>query len=262
MAAGSSTAGVRSVRDRCRPSRPASAQEVPMSTRPGSARPLGRYGEASPPATSSSDGMVAARPQLAVRRRRDRPGAARRRRSWWSARSRPGPATAFGSPLEAVRRGQGRAAPPAGRPVAARTTGCGPTDVRIDLVGVLAAPARRRRGRPRARGRLMRLRHRAHHLAGGRDRAPDRRPGRRLATGWSPPPWSGAPTPRSTRPATAAGPRCRTAGFDWPVTRRVTILLSPADLPKRGSHFDLAIAVGVLAATGKVPRRRRWTAWS
>jgi magnesium chelatase family protein len=35
----------------------------------------------------------------------------------------------------------------------------------------------------------------------------------------------------------------------------VTILLSPADLPKRGSHFDLAIAVGVLAAAGKVPRR-------
>lgn len=47
--------------------------------------------------------------------------------------------------------------------------------------------------------------------------------------------------------------RCRAAvqnsGFDWPVTRRVTILLSPADLPKRGSHFDLAIAVGVLVAS-------------
>ena len=53
--------------------------------------------------------------------------------------------------------------------------------------------------------------------------------------------------------------RCRAAvansGFEWPSTRRVTILLSPADLPKRGSHFDLAIAVGVLAAAGKVPRR-------
>ena len=50
--------------------------------------------------------------------------------------------------------------------------------------------------------------------------------------------------------------RCRAAvtnsGFDWPATRRVTVLLSPADLPKRGSHFDLAIAVGVLAASGKV----------
>ncbi len=38
--------------------------------------------------------------------------------------------------------------------------------------------------------------------------------------------------------------RCRAAvvnsGFEWPSTRRVTILLSPADLPKRGSHFDLS----------------------
>jgi magnesium chelatase family protein len=53
--------------------------------------------------------------------------------------------------------------------------------------------------------------------------------------------------------------RCRAAvtnsGFDWPATRRVTILLSPADLPKRGPHFDLAIAVGTLAASGKIPLR-------
>ena len=52
--------------------------------------------------------------------------------------------------------------------------------------------------------------------------------------------------------------RCRAAvansGFEWPSTRRVTILLSPADLPKRGSHFDLGIAVGVLAAAAEVPR--------
>jgi magnesium chelatase family protein len=51
--------------------------------------------------------------------------------------------------------------------------------------------------------------------------------------------------------------RCRTAivnsGLRWPSTRRVTILLSPADLPKRGTQFDLAIAVGVLAASGQVP---------
>ncbi len=51
--------------------------------------------------------------------------------------------------------------------------------------------------------------------------------------------------------------RCRTAmvnsGFDWPTTRRLTILLSPADLPKRGPHLDLAIAVAVIAADGKVP---------
>jgi len=51
--------------------------------------------------------------------------------------------------------------------------------------------------------------------------------------------------------------RCRAAlsnsGYSWPSTRRVTILLSPADLPKRGPHFDLSIAVAVLAADTKVP---------
>jgi magnesium chelatase family protein len=39
----------------------------------------------------------------------------------------------------------------------------------------------------------------------------------------------------------------------WPVTKRTTILLSPADLPKSGTHFDLAIAVAVLAASGALP---------
>jgi magnesium chelatase family protein len=52
--------------------------------------------------------------------------------------------------------------------------------------------------------------------------------------------------------------RCRMAlinsGFDWPNTRRTTILLSPADLPKRGTHFDLAIAVAVIGALDLVPR--------
>jgi magnesium chelatase family protein len=54
--------------------------------------------------------------------------------------------------------------------------------------------------------------------------------------------------------------RCRAAvnnsRFSWPNTRRTTILLSPADLPKRGPHFDLAIAVAVLAAADpQFPRR-------
>lgn len=59
---------------------------------------------------------------------------------------------------------------------------------------------------------------------------------------------------------TEARDRCRSAvnnsRFTWPNTRRTTILLSPADLPKRGPHFDLAIAVAVLAAAdSKFPRR-------
>ncbi|MFT3871298.1 MAG: YifB family Mg chelatase-like AAA ATPase [Nocardioides sp.] len=52
--------------------------------------------------------------------------------------------------------------------------------------------------------------------------------------------------------------RCRMAVVNselaWPATRRVTVLLSPADLPKRGTHFDIAIAVAVLAAAEEVPR--------
>ncbi len=42
------------------------------------------------------------------------------------------------------------------------------------------------------------------------------------------------------------------ARFDFPA-RRITINLAPADLPKEGSRFDLAIAVGILAASGQVP---------
>ncbi|MEZ5546058.1 MAG: YifB family Mg chelatase-like AAA ATPase [Lysobacteraceae bacterium] len=36
--------------------------------------------------------------------------------------------------------------------------------------------------------------------------------------------------------------------------RRITISLAPADLPKDGSRFDLPIALGILAASGQVPR--------
>jgi magnesium chelatase family protein len=43
------------------------------------------------------------------------------------------------------------------------------------------------------------------------------------------------------------------SGEEWP-HRKITIGLSPASLPKRGSWFDLAIAIGVLTAAGKVPR--------
>ncbi len=39
-------------------------------------------------------------------------------------------------------------------------------------------------------------------------------------------------------------------------SKRVTINLSPADLPKEGSHFDLPIALALLAALDVVPRER------
>lgn len=40
--------------------------------------------------------------------------------------------------------------------------------------------------------------------------------------------------------------------FDFPA-QRITVNLAPADLPKDGGRFDLAIAVGILAATGQIP---------
>ena len=42
------------------------------------------------------------------------------------------------------------------------------------------------------------------------------------------------------------------SGEAWP-TRRLTLALLPATLPKRGSMFDVALAVGVLTAAGAVP---------
>jgi len=43
------------------------------------------------------------------------------------------------------------------------------------------------------------------------------------------------------------------AGLALPA-RRITVNLAPADLPKEGSHYDLPIALGLLAAMGVVPR--------
>lgn len=42
-------------------------------------------------------------------------------------------------------------------------------------------------------------------------------------------------------------------GFDFP-QRRITLNLAPADLPKEGSRFDLAIAVGILSASKQLPQ--------
>jgi hypothetical protein len=36
--------------------------------------------------------------------------------------------------------------------------------------------------------------------------------------------------------------------------KRITVNLAPADLPKEGSHYDLPIVLGLMAATGAVPR--------
>ncbi len=42
------------------------------------------------------------------------------------------------------------------------------------------------------------------------------------------------------------------SGFDFP-QRRITVNLAPGDIRKEGTRFDLAIAVGILAASAQVP---------
>ena len=43
------------------------------------------------------------------------------------------------------------------------------------------------------------------------------------------------------------------AHFEFP-RRRITVNLAPADLPKEGGRYDLAIALGILAASGQIKR--------
>jgi len=44
------------------------------------------------------------------------------------------------------------------------------------------------------------------------------------------------------------------SGFEFP-QRRITVNLAPADLPKEGGRYDLAIAIGILAASAQVPAK-------
>jgi len=43
------------------------------------------------------------------------------------------------------------------------------------------------------------------------------------------------------------------SGFEFPA-KRITVNLAPADLPKAGGRFDLPIAIGILAASGQLPK--------
>lgn len=42
------------------------------------------------------------------------------------------------------------------------------------------------------------------------------------------------------------------SGFEFPL-KRITVNLAPADIPKTGTRFDLAIALGILASSGQIP---------
>ncbi|OPL12732.1 MAG: magnesium chelatase [Firmicutes bacterium ML8_F2] len=48
----------------------------------------------------------------------------------------------------------------------------------------------------------------------------------------------------------------KNSGFDFPYSR-ITVNLAPASLKKEGSSFDLAIAIGLLAATGQIAKNEK-----
>jgi magnesium chelatase family protein len=51
----------------------------------------------------------------------------------------------------------------------------------------------------------------------------------------------------------------KNSGYEFP-KKRITINLAPANLPKHGAHFDLAIAIALLTVSGQVPIESTHTA--
>jgi magnesium chelatase family protein len=52
----------------------------------------------------------------------------------------------------------------------------------------------------------------------------------------------------------------KSSGFDWPA-ERITVSLAPSDIKKEGTGFDLAIALGVLAASEQLDKERLKDFW-
>lgn len=65
-------------------------------------------------------------------------------------------------------------------------------------------------------------------------------------------------TVRETRERVASA--LRNSGYDFPC-RRVTVNLAPAQFRKRGSQFDLPVALALLAASGQIPQGDWMTRW-
>ena len=70
-----------------------------------------------------------------------------------------------------------------------------------------------------------------------------------MAPGCRVPSWSDCRTRRSIKPRDRCKAAVSNSGQEWPISL-LTINLSPATLPKAGSHYDLAIVAAVLAAQG------------
>lgn len=45
------------------------------------------------------------------------------------------------------------------------------------------------------------------------------------------------------------------SGYDFPRGTKITVNLAPADLPKHGARYDLAIAIGIMVAAGQINER-------
>ena len=195
--------------------------------------------------------MVRPRPQLALRRGRDRPRAARRRRARGLRGQDPHVATPA-APRTRRSRPRSSSGSSGWRPAGPRRTTSVPPEMRIDLVAVHPTAARPLRRRPRAGARLMALAT-AHtvslhgalgHLidvqadvSPGSSRHDAGRPARRVAQRGPRP----LPDGDHQQPVRLAGAPGGSRSCS-----------SPADLLKRGTHFDLAIALAVLAACGDV----------
>ena len=153
-------------------------------------------------------------------------------------KTRRGEAT--GAPAEAVTAAKVRRL----RALAAVWLAAHPADPRTDPVRRgqrLAAAGRAGGGRAPARG-VLRWDTPGCARSGWSARRVTRSPWRRTSPAGCPASSCPAcPTPRSTRPATGSAPRWSTPASPGP-HRRITVNLLPADLPKRGSGFDLAIA--------------------
>ena len=190
-------------------------------------------------------------------------GAARRARST----SWPGTATClvvcevktrrsprFGHPLEAV---TPRKAARLRRLAAAwlQDRRVHPAEIRIDVVGVLRPARGAGRGRAPAGGGLS-----------GAGPDPRGRPGRRRGhlveveadLGVGVPSFSlvGLPDASLAESRDRVRAAVVNSGQHWPATKRITVNLSPASLPKRGSSFDLAHRRGDARAQEVVPAQR------
>ena len=119
-----------------------------------------------------------------------------------------------------------------------------PDGVRIDLVGALVAERGKAKVEHLRGGLMVATTHTVSLQEPSGTSSTSGRPVRRVARD--------RPVGRPDASISEARDRCRAAVINsdlrWPNTRRITLLLSPADLPKRGPHFDLGIAVAVLAA--------------